>query len=192
MEDLQSCGEPGGLWFSKYQLIIWLCEKLCMCLSVKWAAGLVLWHGGFYHSGGCLDCRAAEFLMSLMSKPWDKLWERATHIERTQEQCRSFKQTWPPSPKFHCAWTTLWEFNAFCLKIKVFYLCWERSRLSLTSNTWHSSHLWNWGHTTSGGIPHAKMSLATSYHISFTNSLQLLGRNGSGMALESVGSMDLD
>lgn len=129
MEDLQSCGEPGGLWFSKYQLIIWLCEKLCMYLSVKWAAGQVLWHGGFYHSGGCLDCRAAEFLMSLMSKPWDKRWERATHIERTQEQCRSFKQTWPP--KLHCAWTTLWEINAFCYKTKALYRYWERSRFGI-------------------------------------------------------------
>lgn len=62
-----------------------------MYLRVKCTAGQALWHGGFYHSRGCICCRAAEFLSCLMLLPWDELQQKQLIVRGHKMQCKGLQ-----------------------------------------------------------------------------------------------------
>lgn len=62
-----------------------------MYFCVKCTAGQALWHGGFYHSRGCICCRAAEFLSCLMLLPWDELQQKQLIVRGHKMQCKGLQ-----------------------------------------------------------------------------------------------------
>lgn len=140
-------------------------------MCVKRSAGQAPWQAGFNHSGGCLGCRAAEFLSCLMLLPWDALRQKQLIAKGHKRQRRSFRRaTITPlcvREKKYMTALRIKELHQYFPTERTLQLCQLGSRwLALRQGS----------RTHSEGVACVKMWVVKSHHTSFYRFPRIAGK----------------